>query len=166
MIFSLEGYINNDTVGRLVACYNAMEIADIDHLEIYMDSEGGDVGAMECLISMINTHSAMTELIAYNKMYSAAFYLFYRVKCKRRILPGTLGMCHEIRVSVEISKNGKGYYERDKSVAKWMSKEVWVTKLLKELKITQQELDRIASNEEVYFRYPRLLRFLKIQYSK
>lgn len=85
---------------------NADKVASrIKH--IYIDSAGGQVSVFQMMQDIINSQTDKCTLIACGELHSAAFELFYSVKCKRKILPFTFGMYHFATDEIEIDEKGK-----------------------------------------------------------
>lgn len=161
IICQIIGEINNETMVKLIASFN--EAAKLKtNVHIYLNSEGGDVESMECILHLINNSKRTTILTAYGKIYSASFFIFFRAECKRNLLPGTMGMCHYIRTSIQIDERNKAYYSEDKAYQSWIKDQnVWTNELCIKLGFTKTEMSRLKKREEIYFQYSRLLDFMK-----
>lgn len=160
MICLLEGEINTDSVHKLVGAYNESYKLNT-HLDIYLNTEGGDVGCMEAIIGLINTNRK-TTLTAYEKVYSAGFFIFFRSLCEKYLLPGTVGMFHYIKTPISIDENKKAYSSEDKALQAWAKDQnIWTNQLCIKLGMTPLEFNKIKKGEEVYFQYSRLLEFLQ-----
>lgn len=166
MILSLNGPINEDMFKILVEGVNLFSEKhkdDKEKLLIYMDSSGGDVSVMFAMIDIINNHKSFIELIGNGKLYSAAFFIFYTVKCPRKLLPGTMGMAHLIRATIDIVGN-KGYYDSDKALQKWTTiQNKWSMDFFKDLQFTAKEMIIVKKAEELYLQTDRLIEFLDKQ---
>lgn len=160
MIININESISNESFNKLLNGVNSLR--EYENILVYFNSEGGDVESMEAIIDLINQHYDKFELVANGKIYSAAFIIFYRVHCRKRVLPGTIGMAHYIRVGIHVNEERQGYYEADKAMLDWVEKQnEWTIALYKSLKLTKQELNLLKASREVYFSTERLNELLK-----
>lgn len=159
MIININEMISDETFNKLVTAFNALR--EYERVTVYLNTLGGDVEAMEAILDLINYYPEKFELIANAKIYSAGFIIFFRAMCPKRILPGTTGMTHFIRVGVGINEKGEPYDNSDKAMKEWNEEQKeWTTALYKFLKFTKAELNKIERGEEVYFKTSRLQEFL------
>ncbi len=155
MILNINEPISNESFNKLVNTINTLR--EYEQVTIYLNSEGGDVESMESMIDLINQHHEKIDLIATGKIYSAAFILFFRTACRKRILNGTMGMAHYIRCGIQINEEKQPYYEHDKAISDWMEvQNQWTLAFYKALKFTRAELNIIKASKEAYFSTARL----------
>lgn len=163
MLLNLTGEISQDTINLLMEALNQFEHNNLgkdDRLHIYFDSEGGDVNSMYVLIDIINRNKFIIELTGTGSLYSAAFLIFFSVKCVRKLLPGTIGMCHFIRTNIEVNGT-KGYYTQDKVHQQWNKyQNQWIVRFCQQIGMTASEIARVKKTEEVYLHHSRLQELL------
>lgn len=160
----LTGFVKTKTVDKLIDAIDKCTEKGINTLSVYINSEGGDAESMEALIHIINEHFSLITLIAYGSIQSAAFIVFFKVVCKRIILPGTQGMFHYARISIEVGSKTDGYYKCDKANQEWIDFEnKQYYKFCKKLGFTAKELNDLKKTEEVYFTTARLNELLEYQ---
>lgn len=160
MILNLRESVSDEMFNKIISAYNSLK--DEEKLEIYLNTEGGDMEAAEVIIDFVNQHRDRTILIANGTIFSAGFYIFFRSNCERRIVTGTTGMCHLIRVSIEYGEHDKPYYKIDKVNKDWLlAQRQWTDRLCKKLGVTKEEIKKIDKGKEVYFNYKRLNELLE-----
>ena len=81
---------------------------------IVINSGGGKSTIATVILDMINSNSKKFTLVSAG-CYSAAFYIFYFSKCKRKLVHGSLGMHHkEYLKGICINSDRKPFYDSDK----------------------------------------------------
>jgi ATP-dependent protease ClpP protease subunit len=159
-IFSLSDNICKESFEKLVQAYNNM--ADGDTIYIYLNSVGGDCSFMQAVIDIINQNCDITVLIAYGEIYSAAFEIFFRTVCERRILPGTSGMAHFSRLPVWIVREGVPMDEWSKYFTKWANEDFKRTvSYYQALGFNKLESKSLKENKDVFFNETRLRTLLR-----
>lgn len=160
MILNLHESVSDEMFNKVIIAYNSLK--EEENLEIYLNTTGGEMNTAEAMIDFINQHSANIILIAYGEIYSAGFFIFFKANCERRIISGTMGMCHLIRTSLEYGEHSKLYYEVDRSNMRWLSSQrEWTSKFYKKLGMTNKEVKKIDAGKEVYFTTKRLNELLE-----
>lgn len=159
-IFSLSDDIDKNSFEKLIKAYNDLEEGDT--VSIYLNSPGGDPGYAEAIIDAINENCDRTFLIAHGDICSAAFTIFYHSICERKILPGTSGMAHFVRVPIVIVKDDKSLNEWSEYSRKW-SKEDFKKQVdfFSSIGFSKAEIKMLQNNKDVYFNETRLRTFLK-----
>lgn len=159
MVIDISGEISQEAFGNLIRAYDSLQNDDI--LRIYINSTGGDPSFADAILDFIENNKVV-EIIAYGKIYSAAFDIFYKAKCPKRIVNGIMGMAHLSRIEManftvtdneEISQasNYKNWWNQDKLNR---------LKFYEEIGMTKKELSKIKKGEDVYFQHERLLELL------
>lgn len=159
MIFNWNGDITNDKFQKLIDTLDLLKVKEV--MIIYLNSDGGDAEVMEALIHVINNNADRLSLIGYGKLYSAAFDVFFQARCQRDVLRGTVGMCHHMRIGMEISKSNEYHGEDKANKDLIMLQRLHAQKMMKDMGMKNTEILRINKGEDVYFQTPRLLQFLK-----
>lgn len=159
MLLILSGDVDSSMLSQLVEAINQFRHdhnGQNDKIDIYLNSTGGDVNVMYAMIDMINAHKEYIHLIGYGSLYSAAFFIFFGVNCPRKILPGTIAMCHYIRATIEVG-GPIGYSPVDKILQRWAtSQNEWVIEFCQQIGMNQKEIAAIKKTEEVYIHTDRL----------
>lgn len=157
-------YINGDIDDTVVNTFfnDFNKVPPKEKIVIYISSIGGFDHQSITIIDLINNNKNRIELVASGFIYSAAFNIFFFSKCKRRLLPETVGMAHFAKQSFEIDETGKplGEYGR------FMVKDFKRTKLitldkLKQIGLNTKELNDIRKSKECYLSYDRLKELLE-----
>ncbi len=120
---------------------------------IVINSGGGKSTLATMILSIINSNSDKITFISAG-CYSAAFYIFFFAKCKRKIIHGSLGMHHrEYLKGNYINDKGKPKYNDDicqienlKSVRDNFLKKV----------MTKKEKVIYNNDDDVYFTFKRM----------
>ena len=154
----LRGKFEDDTINKLTRAVNTL--SSEEKLAIILDSTGGDLHIAEEMEYIISSHSDKITLIASSNLYSAAFLLFFRCKCKRIVLPEALGLLHQPSRLVNHLENGRimnfelvPYEESKKSYKKMLD-------FLIRLGLNKKELDKFKKGEDVYLSSQRLMELL------
>jgi hypothetical protein len=160
MVIDISGEISQEAFGSLIKAYNSLSSEET--LDIYINSCGGDPDYGDAIVDLIYSNKEKTKLIAYGKLFSATFDLFFKVECSKRLLDGTIGMAHLASVEMEnftvtdgrhndSAVNSKKWWEEDKKKR---------LKFYEQLKMSNIELRKIKKGGDVYFQYNRLLELL------
>lgn len=95
--FFTLGTIDEDSLEKFVELLNTGP----DHITILLDSPGGLIAENAAFVDLINTEPDKFDIIAYDRLHSAAFRLLLRAKCKIKVLPTTVGMLHDTSYKLE-----------------------------------------------------------------
>lgn len=122
-------------------------------LQIHLCSNGGNVFQAKRISALINANHHITHVQG-SVLNSAAFTIFFSVICTRELTPHAQGMYHLARSAQFVLENGliPGWQETingEESLA-----------LCQKLGMTDLEVLRIKTGEDVYFAYTRLNDFL------
>jgi hypothetical protein len=122
-------------------------------LQIHLCSNGGNVFQAKRISALINANHHIPHVQG-NVLNSAAFDIFFSVACSRELTPYAQGMYHLARSAHFVLDNGliPGWQQTvngEESLA-----------LCQKLGMTELEVRRIKSGEDVYFTYARLKDFL------
>lgn len=148
--FQLEGRIDESLVTRFMEFCNS-NISE--ECTIVINSAGGKNILAIMILDIINSHSEKMTLISAG-VYSAAFYIFFYAKCKRKIIYGSLGMHHKGYLKdVYINESGKPKYQED----------ICQIENLKSIKgnylekfMTKKEKLLYNNDDDVYFTFNRM----------
>lgn len=78
---------------------------------IYLNTNGGDLSIAFVIIDFISKSYAQDNdltLIVSGRVMSAGMWIFYLSRCKKRILPATIGLAHRISSTLKVMTNGEG----------------------------------------------------------
>jgi len=148
--FQLEGTINEELVTRFMDfCNNNLS----DDCTIVINSGGGKSTLAKVVLDIINSNADKITLISAG-VYSAALYIFFFAKCKKKIVYGSLGMHHkEYLKDMYITSDGKPKYYDD----------ICQVKNLKTLRdnflfkfMSKKEKSIYAKSDDVYFTFKRM----------
>ncbi|GAB3789213.1 hypothetical protein GCM10028818_57300 [Spirosoma horti] len=123
-------------------------------LQIQLCSNGGNVFQAKRISALINANQHITHVQG-NVLNSAAFDIFFTVTCSRELTPYAQGMYHLARSAHFVLENGlvpswQQTINGEESLA-----------LCEQVGMTEGEVGRIKSGEDVYFTYARLNDFLE-----
>jgi len=170
MVLTLNGEINHNMLNRLA---NYVNLAQKDNvkLNIYLDSSGGEVSVYSAMADIINNNYENIHLVGYGQLMSAAFYLFFDVKCTKELLPFTTGMTHYSSVDVTINTTGSPVKNgADDLIVKEMKiSKTDLVSFHKDIGLNSKEIKQFTQGKDVYFSYKRMKELLngsKVKYSK
>lgn len=166
-----EGELNNENVRELIDDLQQPYVEEPEtDIVLYFSSEGGYYHCGVVLIDVINSlpKEYNLKMIFYWKMFSAAFDVFVRVKCKKEVCTGSVGLVHLMNRDV----GALGMINDKKSFDRFLANELEdgneeYLKWLMDLPgmFTQKEIKKIAKGRDVYINTKRLQKFLKKQKS-
>lgn len=122
-------------------------------LQIHLCSNGGNVFQAKRIIALINANYHITHVQG-NLLNSAAFDIFFSVRCSRELIPHAQGMYHLSRSAYLVLENGlipglNQKFSGEESLG-----------LCRQVMMTANEIERIEAGEDVYFSYARLTEFM------
>lgn len=160
MIIDISEKIDEVTFGSLIKAYSTL--GENETIQIYLNSSGGDPDFGSAMLDAINNKKEITTLIAYGTIYSAAFDLFFKVQCEKRILNGTIGMAHLSRIEFNnFTIEGKPDNQQILVYKKWWEIDKRERlKFYEEVGIDKKDLLKIKKGLNIYFQYNRLLELL------
>lgn len=159
---SIVGSIEEASLTKLLEFINQNPEGE---LTIYISSWGGCANSMEAMQDVINANSDRITLICNGDLFSAAFILFFSVKCRRIVLDRAIGLHHHYMLSeINIASNG----EPDDALCRYRLKQLKADRMkeirfFRSLGMSEEEVAKIERNEDVYFNDKRLRQFLKNQ---
>ena len=127
-------------------------------LQIYLCSPGGSLDDCFVTIDMINQYKDNIVLKAFGEISSAAFIIYFQVKCKKYIMDYTIGMVHYAYMSVPSNQGGDvvpdgldtfSYNELVKYKDEFIN-------FYKALGFNKRELDFLKKGKDVHFSTERL----------
>lgn len=160
-VYSLSDEIEQTSFMDLVSMYNMMR--EDDFLTIYLFSPGGSLHFAASIVDLINENCDKTFLIAHGEICSAAFDIFFKSMCERKILPGTSGMAHVARTfGLPVVKDNQPLDETGAYYKKWGMEEFKKRiAFYKDLGLTKPELKIVSDNKDAWFTESRLRTFLR-----
>jgi hypothetical protein len=159
MVVNINEPITKDAFEKIILSFNNLK--EGERLDIYLCSVGGDVSAMEAIVDFLDTNVDRVRLIGYGELFSAAFEIFFKSKCDRTLLSGTMGMAHFTGVNVNFLDEKRPNKVDDKAYLQWSKIEkAGYVKFCESLGFNAKELERIRKGEDVWFQYDRLASFL------
>lgn len=125
-------------------------------IRLIIDSGGGAMHYAGIIVNIINENPEKFELYGCY-LYSAAFYIFYLAKCKKKLYHSALGMFHLPYQKFETTSNGKQYYEQDQAHTKNNVEfcNEFNIEFCKKF-MTEEELVRLQEPNDVFFTFLRL----------
>lgn len=163
----INGFGDPELLNAFVKAWGESEKTPEKKKDIYISSPGGHVDVFQTITDIINSCPEQCNLIAVGEIHSAAFELFYSVKCERRILPFTFGMYHFAYDEILIDEHGKAKEEYGKARLenlKLMRSHTF--KFCRKIGMSDKEIKSIKAGKDVYFQAARLQQFLQFQNSK
>lgn len=160
MILYLEGSIDKEMVNHVSTSLNSFGMSPID---IYINSDGGNISCMEEIVSMINNHtSPQKNIFCYGCLSSSAFELFFKVNANRYIGYSIDAMYHAGRIYV----NGNAYindsdkYAYSSYVSKLKEKTI---SFLKGIGLNEDSIayKTILDSGDYYFTYDEMVDLVK-----
>lgn len=159
--FIYDDDIKSPEVGKLIDQFTKTEDNEI---HIYVRSCGGDADLVKPLIDIINNSDKEITLIGFAEVHSAAFDLFWKTTCNKRILKGTYSILHfsDMKVWRKDTLKENTWLKVAEKVLKQDDEELY--SFLKSTKqLTTKELKSLLSYEDIFIEYDRLIKILKIE---
>lgn len=148
--FQIDGKIDEAMLNKFIDFCNQYET---EECTIIVNSGGGKSTISTVMLHIINLNKQRFTLVSAG-VYSAAFYIFYFAKCKRKIVIGSLGMIHKEYIDdVYINSNYKAIYPTDKCQIKNLKSidDSWVYTFL-----TKKEAKQYKNSEDIYCTFERM----------
>jgi ATP-dependent protease ClpP protease subunit len=164
MIVNYDGPVCGELLDRLVDAYN--NVMDGEKVYIYFNSGGGDTETGNVIIDLINKDPDAFHITAFGCIASAAFNIFFSVKCSRELLAGTTGMIHksyyfDMPITVDLK-----ILHREKEIAAWRQAKLdskLVVPFLTKTGLSSSELEEFKEGKDVWFMHKRMKEFLNKQ---
>jgi Clp protease. len=149
---------NEEILEKVITAFNQ----NSEIVTIYLRSGGGRVSVMTAILDIINTNPDRFELVANDYIASAAFILFFKANCKKRILPNTFGMHHQMTTKISVNESGKAYYDYDLAELKRMEIDKKESQDFNyRIGLTKKEIKKYEKDYDLNFQYDRLLQMLE-----
>lgn len=153
---------NADMFHDIITAFNSTE----EVIEIYLYSGGGSTGIMSALLDLININPNRFVLIGYCSLASAAFELFVRAGCRKRLLENTIGMYHQGSRSIDINDYGKPKFHEDIAIKN--QTEVFrklTMSFIDKCGFTPTEKTKFKKDHDVYFSNERFVEIVDTYYN-
>lgn len=158
--FYIDGELKPEMVEKFIDFVNENHDCKIT---VFIDSNGGWNVSAQTISVIINDHHERFRMVAGGTIYSAAFWLFFSVKCERKIQDGTIGLYHLVRQNLEMMSNGVGADRIQDYNSKDLKKN-W-SKLTNgfcdAIGLNQSETKSIMSGKDTFFDTERLRELLE-----
>jgi hypothetical protein len=157
--FYIDGELKCETVEKFIDFVNENHDSEIT---VFIDSNGGWNVSAQAIAVIINDHHERFRMVSGGTIFSAAFWLFFSVKCERKIQEGTIGCYHLVRQNLEIMSNGAGADRIQDYNLKNLKKD-WAKStqgFCDAIGLTQSEIKSIMSGKETFFDTERLRELL------
>lgn len=159
-IININETLSGAVLDKLIKFYNKRH-NDAD-CTIYISTSGGCTLATEAIIDLINRYKSITTIIAYGKLFSSGFDVFFRTSCKKILLPSSVGMYHLSSLELTYNENGKPNYKSDVQDLKYIKAQKERTmSVATSLNFTEKESKKLSKGKDVYFQYNRLKELLE-----
>lgn len=149
--FTMTGSLNDEMLHKFVAFFN--EHRD-EPCTIIFNSRGGFTSVAETMGLMIGQMTDVTLLI--HGVYSAAFELCYKVKCKKILSKYATGMWHLGRLEGTIGIDSKFYYDEELNNERNFPLEKRLGEKMAKTVMTPVEFKKYKKREEVWFDAKRM----------
>lgn len=164
-----EEDLNNENVQQLIDDIQQPYIEEPENdIVVYFSSKGGYDHSAEMIVDCINSlpKERKVKIVFYFAVYSAAFDVFIRCKCKKVVKKGAIGLVHFVSRDVGVREvvNDKESFDRfllnntndvNERYLKWLQGlSCFTTKEFKELKkgrdvfLTRKRLRKILKNQK------------------
>lgn len=154
---SLEGEINTELFDKFLKDFNRID----EDIVIYLNSRGGYISTQEAIVDLINRNKNRITIIGYCELYSSAFDIFFKSKCKKILIPNTTGMVHLGSIDIQINENGRPLSIGDKfQLRQLKSTKIESLNYYRDLGLNNTEVSKVARNMDVYLDYKRLVELL------
>ncbi len=159
--YIFNGHIDKESVEKFILF---VDTNPGENIMIYLTSAGGEEAGMIVMLDIINHEPERFEIYAIERIFSCAFELFFRAKCKRRLAPATLGMLHMSTCEMKMMANGEPSYDADKAMLKAdRFRNADLTALCAEIGISEKDYQEIMKGEDVYFQWDHLIGLMQQQ---
>jgi len=148
--YQLNGIIDEQLVTSFMEfCNNNLQ----DDCTIVINSGGGKSTLAAVVLDMINSNADKITLISAGA-YSAALYVFFFAKCKKKIIYGSIGMYHsQYLKDVYINEKGNPKYEDD--ICQVENLKSTTNRFLSKF-MTKKEKSLYNNHKDVYFTFKRM----------
>ena len=131
---------------------------------IYIHSGGGCCACFTAVLHALNNQKDDVRLVACGNIDSMAFYLFFKFKGEKEILPYATARLHYTGRDYRVMSNGRMEYESDRLYKKASKVDYEREKLFfKNLGLDNKEMGKLERGDEVILSNLRLEELLKKQ---
>lgn len=154
----IKGPMDYDMIERVIDFLSIIE--HDEPYEIYLNSPGGLETTSQVLKELLDYDERVT-IIACGEVSSSALFFFLSVKCKRKVLPGTMGIFHlpffvGMEVNLDLTaRDTKGFNKMSICDTTKYSK-----RLLKGY-LSRKKIKQMKSNKDIHLSYKDLQKLLK-----
>lgn len=149
--------INADMLKTFVDAVNS----DAEHINIYIQSDGGSCSVTETMIDIINSDPKRFTLIGSHFVGSSAFILLLKVNCEKYILPNTTGMHHQPNFQIRKNEDGSTTYTGHKVAEKANKKSHKAAqKFNKKIRLTKKQIKKYNKGQDIYIKTKQLLKMI------
>jgi len=150
--YTVEGVINEESFEKFLGFMNGLE--DDSDATIILNSGGGKSNLASVILDIINHNKDRVTLISCG-IYSAAFYIFYNAKCKKKMTTESVGMIHRSVSEMRLASNcNPVYFEDINTIKNWKESESdleFVSQFM-----SSKELKVFKKGDDVYFTFKRM----------
>lgn len=169
--FIFEDKIYTPKIKKLIKEIQEEELKDDDNITLYFSSTGGYLHSLDILIDFLKSLPNPIKIVANRCAYSCGFLFLMEMKNKATI--EIKESCHGMVHKAEVADDEDGsfivrqvsslllkilpktsYYKHMTSVIADTNRKIG--ERIKELGLTQKELNKFKKNEDVYFKYDRM----------
>lgn len=156
LIFHKESF-DKDFLEKLAKAFNESKPDEV--IDLYLNSNGGSASIKEAVTEIINTNSEKFYLVGYDYLASSAFNFFIEAKCKKKLLPGTIGMYHLAINNLDFNDRMKPVYGIDEACIKRIKEFDHPSNLefMKACGFTAKETKKANKGDDVFLQYDRFL---------
>jgi hypothetical protein len=134
-----------------------------DKVDIYLNSNGGSSWCAQVILDIIESDSERFTLTAYGQIGSAAFTLFFKAPCIRKILPTCVGMYHQAKMRVDVNFRSRPFGQDDTAFVKALEEDFESDlAFIKTLKFSEEEIEKYLDGQDIFFQCDRLKQFLNV----
>ena len=126
-------------------------------LTIGLNSGGGQTSVAAFLLDCLNANSERVTLTALTGIYSAAFWLFYNFKGKRKIASGCRGMFHYATQPVTLCATGRPDGFEDEAIVSALKHDKIANEKIALEFMNPTELKKFKKNWDVFFGLDRMM---------
>ena len=161
MTFQIFNDIDSKMIKSFATFLNDNKPTKNNRIEIFLNSNGGDIDHCGALFKMINDRKDDIKITAYGVIYSAAFELYVLAECEKTILPNTKGMYHRSSRLINMTSAGTPKDADDEiNLKSLIADEANTIKVCDIAKMSDDAKAVIFSNKEAYFTYEELKEML------
>ncbi len=160
MTINISGKVDEEMFNKFITFFNENKTVG---KTIYFSSSGGSTAIAQACVNLITSNDLTNiTLIAYSKLYSSGFDIFYKSKCKKIILKDCIGMYHQGNLEVSVNENLKPVWKEDEcKLAYQKICKLKTIEFCKSLNFSNKNLKLIIKGDDVWFQNSELQEMLK-----